>query len=128
MTQGSTGRWEWLASTGTVLAVLACYGTLAVVSGLSLLGISLAIHEGAWAAAISSFAVIALFGLGLGYRRHRVPGPLVIGAMGTVLVLWAMAVSYSRTVEIIGFVALIAGAIWDWRAKKGSASPVADPS
>ncbi|NQU62179.1 MAG: MerC domain-containing protein [Rhodospirillales bacterium] len=108
----------WLAGAGTLLAVLACYGTLAVVGGLSLLGISLVIHEGAWAAAISLFAIIALAGIGLGYRRHRVVGPLASGAIGTALVLWAMVVSYDRIVEVVGFIALVTGAAWDWRVKR----------
>jgi hypothetical protein len=118
----------WLAGAGTVLAVLACYGTLAVVSGLSLLGVSLAVHEGAWAAAIGFFAVVALLGIVAGYRRHRVAGPLVIGAIGTALVLWAMAVSYDRGVEIAGFAGLIAAAVWDWRVKRGSRTSAPRPS
>src|SRR3546814_17928524 len=64
------GTGHWLAGAGTLLAILTCYGTLALVALLSVLGVSIAIHEGAWAAAISAFAGLAVFGVALGYRRH----------------------------------------------------------
>jgi hypothetical protein len=128
----ATPRFAWLASAGTVLAIAACYGTLATVSVLSLLGVTLVINPGVWAGAISLFAVLALFGVLLSYREHRVRGPLVIAALGTALVLWAMFGSYSRIIELIGFAGLITAAIWDWRLKKcesptGSAPDVAKP-
>jgi hypothetical protein len=119
-----------LAGAGTVLAIAACYGTLATVSVLSLLGVTLVINPGVWAGAISLFAVLALFGVLLSYREHRVRGPLVIAALGTALVLWAMFGSYIRIIELIGFAGLITAAVWDWRLKKcesptGSAPDVA---
>lgn len=114
----ATPRFGWLAGAGTVLAIAACYGTLATVSVLSLLGVTLVINPGVWAGAISLFALLALFGVLLSYRQHRVRGPLTIAAVGTVLVLWAMFGSYSRIIELIGFAGLITAAIWDWRLKK----------
>ncbi|MFQ5931270.1 MAG: MerC domain-containing protein [Nitrospiraceae bacterium] len=107
-----------MAGTGTVLAIAACYGTMAIVTLLSLLGVTLAINKGVWAGAISLFALLALLGVVLGYREHRMRGPLVIGALGAALVLWAMFGSYSRIVEIMGFAGLITAALWDWRLKK----------
>jgi hypothetical protein len=62
---------EWLAGVATLLSILACYGTLVIIGTLSLLGISVALHTGAWAGAISLFAVLAVAGVALGYRRHR---------------------------------------------------------
>ncbi|MEE8607273.1 MAG: MerC domain-containing protein [Nitrospiraceae bacterium] len=126
----ATPRFGWLAGAGTVLAIAACYGTLATVSVLSLLGVTLVINPGVWAGAISLFAVLALFGVLLSYREHRVRGPLVIAALGTALVLWAMFGSYIRIIELIGFAGLITAAVWDWRLKKcesptGSAPDVA---
>ncbi len=114
----ATPRFGWLAGAGTVLAIAACYGTLATVSVLSLLGVTLVINPGVWAGAISLFAVLALFGVLLSYRQHRVRGPLTIAALGAGLILWAMFGSYSRIVELIGFAGLITGSIWDWRLKK----------
>ncbi len=79
---------------------------------------SLVIHEGAWAGTISLFAVVALAGIGLNTHRHRVIGPVVVSLIGTALVLYGMADSYDRIIEIIGFAGLISGATWDWRIKK----------
>lgn len=120
MKQSATRRLDWLASLGTILAFLACYGTLAVIGALSLMGISLAVNEGVWAGAIVLFALVALVGIVLGWRGHRVAGPLVLGVVGAGLVIYAMGVSYSRVVEIVGFVALIVAAVWDWRAKRAA--------
>lgn len=124
---GGTPRLGWLAGAGTVLAVLACYGTLAVVGALSLLGVTLVIDPGAWAGAIVVFAVLAVLGVALGYARHRVAGPLVLAAIGAALVIWAMLGSYSRLIEVAGFAGLIAAAIWDWRLKKGASLEGAVP-
>lgn len=116
----ATERFGWLGGAGALLAIVACYGTMAVVGALSLLGVSLAINEAAWAGAISLFAVIAVAGMALGYSCHRVKMPLIIAVIGAALVLWAMFVSYSRIVEICGLAALIAAAVWDWRLRKAA--------
>lgn len=118
MRPSHTRRLDWLAGLGALLAILACYGTPAVVGALSLLGVSVAVDEGVWAGAITAFALVALAGIVVGWRGHRVAGPLVLGVVGAGLVVWAMGVSYSRAVEIAGFVALVAAAVWDWRAKR----------
>jgi hypothetical protein len=124
----ATPRFRWLAGAGTVLAIAACYGTMATIGMLSLLGVTLAINKGVWAGTITLFALLALFGVLLSYRQHRVRGPLTIAAVGTVLVLWAMFGSYNRIVEIVGFSGLITAAIWDWRLKKCERADMCVPS
>ncbi|MFQ5754937.1 MAG: MerC domain-containing protein [Acidiferrobacterales bacterium] len=116
---------EWLAGVATLLSILACYGTPAVIGTLSALGISVALHTGAWAGAISLFAVLAVAGVALGYRRHRMGSPLVTAAIGTAIILWVMFGSYSRVLELVGFGALIIAATWDWRLKqhRGAVTP-----
>ena len=114
----ATSQFGWLAGAGTVLAIAACYGTLATVSILSLLGVTLVINTGIWAGAISLFALLALVGVALSYPRHHTAGPVLIAALGTALVLWAMFGSYSRIVELMGFAGLITASIWDWRLNK----------
>lgn len=105
-----------MARVATVLAILSCYGTTVLIGLLSLLGISLAIDERAWAGAISLFAVLAALGIASSYRRHRSIWPSVIAAFGLALILWAMYGSYSRVIELAGFALLIAATLWDWRA------------
>ena len=112
----------WLSGVATVLAVLACYGTTLVVVFLSLLGISIAVNEHAWAGAITAFAALATIAIGASYRRHRSIWPTVIAVPGLVLILWAMYGSYSRVIELAGFMCLIAATLLDWRRRAMSST------
>jgi hypothetical protein len=109
---------SWLPRAATALAVLSCYGTTVLIGLLSLLGVTLAIDEGVWAGAIATFAALATVATAASYRRHRIPGPTVVAVLGLVLVLifWVMLGTYSRIIELVGFVLLIAATLWDWRA------------
>ena len=118
MPKGFSERWPWLPGAAAVCAVVACYGTMGTVALLSLLGISIGIHEGVWAGAIVVFAVLASTALVLGYRRHGNAGPAILGFIGLVLIGWTMLASYDRAVEIAGFAALVTAAVWDWRARR----------
>jgi len=108
-------RLAWLPGAATVCSILACYGTLALVSVLALLGISISLNDGAWAGAISFFAALAAVGIGINYRRHRSIGPLVLACIGALLVIWTMFGSFNRVIEIAGFVALLGASLWDWK-------------
>ncbi len=129
-----TPRWSWLAGAGTLVSLLACYGTLLAVSALSLVGITIAINVHLWAGAIVLFALIAVIGVASGYRRHRRIGPLALASCGALLVIWAMYGSASihallgfpsRVVELTGFAMLVVAACWDWRRRK---PPVGKPA
>ena len=111
-------RADWLAPCGTALTVIACYGTLAVVGVLSLAGITVAVHDGLWASVISLFSILALAGLFLGWRGHGKILPLLIGVLGTGMIVWTMGLSYSRAVEIAGFNILVLAVTLDWCAKR----------
>jgi len=113
---GGSSKVSWLPRAATALAVLSCYGTTVLIGLLSLLGVTLAINEGVWAGAIAIFAALATLSIAVSYRRHRVIGPTVVAALGLGLILWVMFGSYSRVIELVGFVLLIAAALWDWRA------------
>jgi hypothetical protein len=97
---------------------LACYGTLAIIGLFGALGFSVSIHKGAWAITISLFALIALLGAVLNYRKHGIPPPAILSTIGFGLILWAMFVHFQRFVEITGFSCLIIKAIWDHQIKK----------
>lgn len=120
MTSDGEARGKWLAPACTIMAVLACYGTLAAVALLSLMGITLAINEGIWAGAIVVFALLALTGLVLSWRQHRTLPPLLFGIVGVGLIAYTMSVSYSQPLEIAGFVLLVLAAFLDWRAKRSA--------
>jgi hypothetical protein len=111
-------KFNRLTSLATVISILACYGTLAFVSLLSLFGLSLNIHEGAWAGVITLFAWLAFIAVAINFRRYRALGPLLLGAAGAVLITWVMFVSFNRIIEIAGFAGLITAALWERRLKK----------
>jgi len=124
--RSNTKQFGWLAGAGTLLSLLACYGTLGLIAILSLMGVSLAINVQVWAGVIVAFALIAVAGVALGYRLHRNPAPAVMALSGVLLVIWAMYGSeviqawfgvLGRGVELAGFAGLIAAAAWDWRLK-----------
>jgi hypothetical protein len=119
-------QWTWLATTGTLLSIFSCYGTLGIITGLALMGITLIVNVHVWAVVIVAFALMAVLGLALGYRRHRARGALVLGIVAALVVIFSLYGSQAiRTilgvprdaVEIVGFTGLFAAAIWDWRLK-----------
>lgn len=127
MSDGS-GKASWFPRMATALAVLSCYGTAVLIGLLSLLGLSLALDESTWAGAISVFSALAAIAIALSYRRHRIIGPTVVAVLGLALILWVMYGSYSRAVELAGFVLLIVAALWDWRAGARRAATADDVS
>lgn len=106
------------SAAAVVLSIVACYGTLALVAILSLAGVTMSVHEGAWAAVIIVFAWIAVLAMGVNIRAFRSFGPFVLSGIGALLVSWVMIVDYSRTMEIIGFALLIVAALWDRQVRR----------
>ncbi|MCE9682550.1 MerC family mercury resistance protein [Halomonas alkalisoli] len=100
------------------LALLSCYGTMALVGLLPLLGIGLALHEGAWAGTIAAFVLLTLVALAGGYRYHRAIGPILLAAAGSAAVLYALFIDYRVLVELAGFLLLGGAALWDLRQRR----------
>ncbi len=118
---------SWLAGASALLSLAACYGTLGLVALLSMMGVTLALNVDIWAGVIVAFALLAVIGVTLGYRRHGNANPVRLAVIGAALVIWAMYGAEaivdllgvpSTIVEIAGFAALIASAYWDWRLKR----------
>lgn len=95
------------------LALLSCYGTLALIVLLPLLGAHLALDEGLWAGTIAAFVLLTLAVVAAGIRRHRNPAPALMAAGGSALVLHALFLDYRMLVEFSGFLLLLAGVGWD---------------
>jgi len=108
----------WFAGVCAALSVITCYGSLAVVSVLGALGMAIQLNETLWAGVIVLFAILALFGLGLGLKRHKIFWPVFLGITGTLAIIHAMYVQYDRSVEITGFILLFLAAIWDWQIRR----------
>ncbi|QTF92020.1 MerC family mercury resistance protein, partial [Halomonas sp. BM-2019] len=100
------------------LALLSCYGTLALVALLPLLGIGLALDDGLWAGTIALFVLLSLAALVAGLRHRVGPQPLLLGAAGGGLVLYALFVDYHALVELAGFVLLGGAVLWDLRRRR----------
>jgi len=118
---------SWLAGAGAVLSITACYGTLGLIAVLSMMGVTLALNVDIWAGVIVAFAMLAVIGVTLGYRRHRNANPVRLAVIGAALVIWAMYGAEaivdllgvpSTIVELAGFAALVASAYWDWRLRR----------
>jgi MerC mercury resistance protein len=123
---GNRQQLTWLPVAGTLLSIFACKGTLGIVMGLSLVGVTLHINVHVWAAAIVAFALVAVLGFALGYRQHGRSGTLLLGTIGALFVILSLygtqAIQMMRmpsnAVELIGFAGLVVAGIWDWRLKK----------
>ncbi len=109
------GRYSGVA---VVLSIVVCYGTLALVAILSLAGVTMSVHEGAWAAVIVVLAWIAVLAMGVNIRSLRSFGPFVLSDIGALLVSWVMIVNYSRVMKVSGFALLIVAALWDRQLRR----------
>lgn len=89
------------------LAVLACYGLLALTALLPLVGIRLILDETVWAAAIVVFTLLTLFAVIPGFRCHRSVFPAGAAIAGSGLILYALLVNYGAVIELAGFALLI---------------------
>jgi hypothetical protein len=101
-----------------VLALLACYGSLAAIGLLALLGVTLAINDTLWAGAIAVFSVLACVAVLGGVRRHRTAGPGILAVTGTALLLYALYVDYRLLLELLGFALLAAAVAWDLQRRR----------
>ncbi len=106
-----------LAAIGALLSLVTCYGALALISVLGMLGIAITVDNSIWAGAIIAFAILAVIGLGVGFSCHRNLWPVIIGTVGAAIITYTMLMQYDRMVELAGFVLLSLAAVWDWRIK-----------
>jgi arsenite methyltransferase len=100
---GDRGLWGVVAVVG---ALAACYGTMALLALLSLLGISITLDPGLWAATIVGAAILAVVATAFNLTRHRQPWPLVVAGLGAATIGYAMFGTYDPMVEGLGFAAL----------------------
>ena len=117
---------SWLGSITSLLAVATCYGTLAAVSLLSLIGVSVNIDEALLVKMITGLLILALSGMLYSWRRHRHPGPLILSLAAAALLLWVFYGHYSKPLELTGFALLVIASLWDFRAKKRVCSTCVD--
>lgn len=119
-TPSSRTRFASIGSLSGLLAVTACYGTLAAVALLSLIGINVDLDEDLMVKLISGLLVLVLAGMAYSFRVHRHPGPLLLSIASAAVLVWVFFVSYSKVLEMGGFAILLLASLWDWRLKKQS--------
>ena len=100
-----------LPSIGLGLAIVSCYGMLALVGLASALGLSLSPDETLWKAAILAGAALTLPALVAGLRRHRGKGPLLLALAATALLGYTLFGDFDRLREAFAFT-LLAAAVW----------------
>ncbi len=94
------GLWGTLSF---VLAALTCYGTLALVSLMSVLGVSMAFNEAIWATTIVGFVYLATLITALGMRKHGSLKPVVIAITGSTIMTYTMFFNYQLMIELLAF-------------------------
>ncbi len=117
------GRYSGVA---VVLSIVACYGTLALVAILSLAGVTMSVHEGAWAAVIVVLTWIAVLAMGVNIRSVGSFGPFVLADIGALLVSWVMIVDFSRVLEVVGFALLIVAALRNRQLRRRGPAPLSN--
>ena len=110
--------YSWLGSVTGLLTVSACYGTLATVALLSVIGISIEINEGLLVKLISGLLILTLAGMVYSYRAHRNLCPLLLSIASAALLLWVFYGVYSKPLELTGFIVLVIASVWDFCSKK----------
>ncbi|HEC97480.1 MAG TPA: MerC family mercury resistance protein [Nitrospirae bacterium] len=119
-TSAKPARLSWLGSATSLVAVVACYGTVAAVALLSLVGVSVKLDESFMVKLITGLLILALLGMGNSFRLHRHAGPLLLSLAAAAVLFWVFYGSYSKPLELTGFAVLLAASVWDFRVKKRS--------
>ena len=117
--KGGTRTVAFLSSIGSVLALvmaaaapccLPIFAAFAGAVGLTALGL----NEQFVFYAVQGFALIALVGLVFSVSRHRQFGPLILGAIGTVALLFSFQAKFYALVIYFGLAGLCAASVWNY--------------
>ena len=129
---GASFRWADTAGViGAIFAALCCAGAPATVGALAAIGLSGLRDDRILWPLMVLFLLLALWGLTRDYRRHRLPGPLLLGWTGALaLVAGVMFVhgSLARVLINTGAVALLTGTGWNvWTRARRQTALASDP-
>ena len=108
---------SWLPGAATLIAILSCFGMLAIAGVLAAFGLSLSSGVRAWAGTLCLFAVVAMIAIAFNCGRRRVVGPVVPAVAGAALILADVYAGASRLAEPLGFALLVLATLWDWRLR-----------
>ncbi|PWG63952.1 MerC family mercury resistance protein [Spiribacter halobius] len=111
-------RHGWLGLLALALALVSCYGTLALASVLPVVGFAFAPPPGAWSASILAFSGIALGAVALGHRRHARRWPFALAMAGAAILVYTLLFRYHPLVELAGFALLGCAVFSDRRLRR----------
>ena len=110
--------------TGAVAAALCCAGTPFIVGALASIGLGFLRRDAVlWPLMLASLAV-AMWGFWQGLRAHRMHGPLVAGAVGTVSLAAGVIIVHgppAMTMIYGGAILLAVATLWNIRARRQTA-------
>jgi hypothetical protein len=107
--------WRRLPAIGLGLAMLSCYGVLALIGIAAALGHTIAPDAGGVKVAILASAGLAVAALGAGIRRHGSVAPLALAIGAVLLLAHALVVDVDRLREALAFALLAAAVLVDRR-------------
>ncbi|PHQ24384.1 methyltransferase type 11 [Marinobacter guineae] len=102
------------------LAIISCYGVLAITGLLALAGVRLTLSPDLWALAIAVTTLLAGGMVAAGFLQHRYPVPVLLAAVGVATVQYALFIEYHILTEMLGFALLGAGAVLDLLRRRTS--------
>jgi hypothetical protein len=109
-------KWRLTGAASLAAAVLACYGTLAALSLLSVAGVQLAVNETMWAGAVVLGAALAALAVAArAWRHHGSRLAAALALAGAAIVAYTQLASYSLGLELAGFGLLAAAVALDLR-------------
>ncbi len=112
-----------IGSVGALLAAVAapcCFPLFAAIGAT--LGVGLL---GRFATTVlylfQGFALLAVAGLALSYRKHRQPGPLAAGLLGGVALAYSFYWDWRPELLYAGLVAILIASVWNWFCSRSRA-------
>ncbi|WP_373002100.1 MerC family mercury resistance protein [Marinobacter sp.] len=103
-----------------VLALISCYGVLAITGLLTLTGVRMTLSPDLWAMAIAVTTLLAGSLVAAGFLQHRYPVPTLLAVAGVITVHYALFIEYHLLTEMLGFALLGAAAVLDLLRRRTS--------
>jgi hypothetical protein len=99
-------------------ALIVCKGLLYGTALLAIIGVSVDIPPGPWAAAVDIAVILAVATFWFSRRRHGMLWPTLLAVVGALLVIGRMHGPAPVELEWMGLVLLLVAAAIDWEAGK----------
>lgn len=109
--RGAASAADRIGVVGATLAALCCLGTPAVVSLLAALGLGFLIKDAVLVPLLLGSLILVIWGLAAGWRRHRRPTALIIGAAAAPLLVAFSVLAPARPMAYLSIAALVGASV-----------------